>query len=390
MSDLVATLSEIVRSHESIKSEFEAARKAIRARVQRVVDTAIPLRKLCDPTNEHRPSFSRHLASAAMKLGEAIGKHEWNREIEYDVPLPIRLGVDVTYFTEDGKFLARLVIDGKTKVFRADEVSKGIYLRKCAIQWMQRRDLNNPKAVAAEIARAILESAIAGKADDVATLVKLGLGYSAAAHFLDCLGFHLIQELLVNQNRVSPSILAECGWPSGCSPESLPSEKQIEVSGDKAPAESRPAKLFDELPTDLVAGIKDAIRSAFREGKQSAKAEDEQSKGLTPSAIVAPGRDRDIEEMESQKNIDGVESTIGANLVKASVNARMIDVLTKRPESQSWSITSWVKHLKCARATVHATKAWKQIQKMREDAGVERIERGTFRDQSGNRRNRTD
>lgn len=55
-------------------------------------------------------------------------------------------------------------------------------------------------------------------------------------------------------------------------------------------------------------------------------------------------------------------------VVKASVNARMIDVLSKTPEAVGWSKTAWSKHLNCSRTAIQYAPAWEQIMASRAEA----------------------
>jgi hypothetical protein len=47
---------------------------------------------------------------------------------------------------------------------------------------------------------------------------------------------------------------------------------------------------------------------------------------------------------------------------KATVNQRMLEIIENNPQALLWTITQWVERLKCGRATVHATAAYKQCQ----------------------------
>jgi len=98
-----------------------------------------------------------------------------------------------------------------------------------------------------------------------------------------------------------------------------------------------------------------------------------------PVAAVSPSHE--------SKSIDSIK---GSKQRSPSVNARMLDTITRQPESASWSITEWTTHLKCARATVQATKAWREILEIRKGTAVARSERDSFKDRTGKRQSRTE
>jgi hypothetical protein len=73
---------------------------------------------------------------------------------------------------------------------------------------------------------------------------------------------------------------------------------------------------------------------------------------------------------------------IGASLTKEtrqpetpSVNARMIDTLTKKPESRDWTARQWGEHLGCGKSTVADQPAWKGLEAARQGVSYERMER---------------
>lgn len=76
-------------------------------------------------------------------------------------------------------------------------------------------------------------------------------------------------------------------------------------------------------------------------------------------------------------DLDGeVPKAVG---VKISVNARMLDTMSKNPESRGWSIRQWAEHLRCVISTVQKTPAWKSLQVM--NAG-DRLGKGKPKDRS--------
>lgn len=46
---------------------------------------------------------------------------------------------------------------------------------------------------------------------------------------------------------------------------------------------------------------------------------------------------------------------------KATVNARMLDTMQKRPESMGWTARQWATHLKCSPASIANAHAWKSL-----------------------------
>lgn len=49
---------------------------------------------------------------------------------------------------------------------------------------------------------------------------------------------------------------------------------------------------------------------------------------------------------------------------QVSVNARMLDVISKNLDSRGWSVRQWASHLGCAVSTVHKQPAWKSLRVM--------------------------
>ena len=82
------------------------------------------------------------------------------------------------------------------------------------------------------------------------------------------------------------------------------------------------------------------------------------------------------------------KSSTDAKPKKATINARMIDALFKRPEAKDWTITQWQQHLdgKPGRATIHGTNTWRELEKMRTDTKMARLERDSFRGDHGKRK----
>jgi hypothetical protein len=70
----------------------------------------------------------------------------------------------------------------------------------------------------------------------------------------------------------------------------------------------------------------------------------------------------------------------GKGVRGANIDARMLKVLSERPESLDWSCRQWAEHLGCACSTVAGTKTWKiRIPQVRSLHQAERIRRGSRR-----------
>ena len=50
---------------------------------------------------------------------------------------------------------------------------------------------------------------------------------------------------------------------------------------------------------------------------------------------------------------------------KATVNARMMDLMTKNPEARGWTCNQWASELKCGTSTVGEARAWKELEMFR-------------------------
>lgn len=70
----------------------------------------------------------------------------------------------------------------------------------------------------------------------------------------------------------------------------------------------------------------------------------------------------------------------------ASANARMLDVLTRKPECRGWTISQWRRELKCAASTIQGTPTWRELQAARELLSVDHAT--TKRRRSKGRRSR--
>jgi hypothetical protein len=61
---------------------------------------------------------------------------------------------------------------------------------------------------------------------------------------------------------------------------------------------------------------------------------------------------------------------------KATINARMIDILQKRPEAKDWTVEQWMQCLGCkSKASVARTKCWEAIMGARAVRKVQRLQR---------------
>ena len=69
------------------------------------------------------------------------------------------------------------------------------------------------------------------------------------------------------------------------------------------------------------------------------------------------------------KAMENVSQTVK----RATVNAKMIDTLQKKPEAKGWSITQWVTYLECARSTVHGSAMCKELEKTKLEAKLARV-----------------
>ena len=50
---------------------------------------------------------------------------------------------------------------------------------------------------------------------------------------------------------------------------------------------------------------------------------------------------------------------------KATVNARMMDLMTKNPEARGRTCSQWASELKCGTSTVGEARAWKELEMFR-------------------------
>lgn len=57
---------------------------------------------------------------------------------------------------------------------------------------------------------------------------------------------------------------------------------------------------------------------------------------------------------------------------KATVNARMLELMQKDPKVKGWTCQEWAKKLGCARSTVHGTETWKMLGQFRLEQKADR------------------
>jgi hypothetical protein len=91
-------------------------------------------------------------------------------------------------------------------------------------------------------------------------------------------------------------------------------------------------------------------------------------------------------------NSKTLESTTTNQKAKASINARMLDLITKPggfEKVRDWTIPQFMEALGCrSKSSVGESQAWKKLQQMRTDAAQQRLERDSFRDTQGKRSSR--
>lgn len=61
---------------------------------------------------------------------------------------------------------------------------------------------------------------------------------------------------------------------------------------------------------------------------------------------------------------------------KPTVNARMFDLITRRPESREWTAREFAEHLSCAVSMIAKTAAWRELQRTHAMSCLERRDRG--------------
>ncbi|MCX7424376.1 MAG: hypothetical protein NTW96_01860 [Planctomycetia bacterium] len=76
---------------------------------------------------------------------------------------------------------------------------------------------------------------------------------------------------------------------------------------------------------------------------------------------------------------DGDEGTVtgrreGSPAKKATVNARMMDLISKLPECHAWSVRQFANRLECSKSTVSEQPAWSTLKVYREMARQKRAE----------------
>ena len=66
------------------------------------------------------------------------------------------------------------------------------------------------------------------------------------------------------------------------------------------------------------------------------------------------------------------DASLVTKMRKPSVNARMLETMQKNWDATGWSSRQWAEYLKCAKSTVVATQAWKDVAMRRERGKAER------------------
>jgi len=76
-----------------------------------------------------------------------------------------------------------------------------------------------------------------------------------------------------------------------------------------------------------------------------------------------------------QKVANEGPETPDASPRKATVNAKMLNTMEKKPQSIGWTVAKWAEYLDCSPGAVHKTTAWTQIMESRETAKIARAMR---------------
>jgi hypothetical protein len=79
-----------------------------------------------------------------------------------------------------------------------------------------------------------------------------------------------------------------------------------------------------------------------------------------------------VEGTKSEDETVEVKHAVDKANRRPNVNTRMIDTLSKEPESKDWSIRQWAERLECRVSTVHDTPTWTRLMDMHDKAGWER------------------
>jgi hypothetical protein len=93
--------------------------------------------------------------------------------------------------------------------------------------------------------------------------------------------------------------------------------------------------------------------------------------GETPEASSALGSEPHADKPKPTSIADATAIHADAKR-KATVNARMIDVLGKEPDAKSWTVKQWQERLKCSGGAVVGTNVWKSMKLEREQHKAER------------------
>lgn len=118
--------------------------------------------------------------------------------------------------------------------------------------------------------------------------------------------------------------------------------------------------------SDLVAWCNDRLAAGLQ-AKPSPPAPAEQRTG--PATEVTPPAPPDVGEQPATPVGKGTAPV--ARQGKATINARMIDVLQREPDAMGWTAKQWAKRLKCSPPGIVGTNVWKSMKLDREKGKAE-------------------
>ena len=96
---------------------------------------------------------------------------------------------------------------------------------------------------------------------------------------------------------------------------------------------------------------------------------------LVPAFIKLEKRLRELAATYGDNEPPSAESTATLKSRKATVNARMIDLLGKKPEAAGWTAKQFAAELQCSASMVVGTNVWKSMKLDREKGKAERASR---------------
>ena len=138
--------------------------------------------------------------------------------------------------------------------------------------------------------------------------------------------------------------------------------------------------------------LKDELQAARRLAQEQVRLRHRDKSPSTHARVEAAIKRYAVEQLlRDAKTVPVAPATTppaapSSGATSATINARMIDLLGRRPEAKDWSARQFSVALECSKGSIGTAAAWRTLMQTRKDAKAALFARSTFKDQRGKRR----